>query len=243
MKEFKKILSEVEQDNQSGSGTLADKILTELIAIAPELTPEEKNKVISDLTDFINRKPYFESIQHLLRTLQSRDNWIEALKLYFSHNRESLLNIAKQFKSMVGNSTKTFLLHSNSQTVVSAFRGLNSSTSKIKIYQTESVPGKEGLVQAELLKQIGFPVTLVEDDPSISILEQVDWLVSGADVVLSTEFINKVGTRLLASKMLALRKSFIVMADHRKFNSTKPKLISPQFELIPRNLITHLITD
>ena len=243
MKEFKAILSEIENDNLSGSNTLADKLINILSTIATQLKSNDRQDIISGINSFVRKKPFFGSIRHLLLKLESNDNWAEALLEYKYVNEIASQSIAQQFKSLIKHGLKTFLLHSNSKTVDTAFRELFSVGPDFKIFQTESNPKKEGIIQGNRLKDTGFDVTIVEDDPSISILEQVDFLVTGADLILENEFINKTGTRLLALKILALRKSFIVLADQRKFASVKPNSVPATFEFIPRNLITTLISN
>ena len=243
MKEFKKILSEIENDKLSGSNTLADQLIGSLALIAPQLNTREKREIISGIDELVKKKPFFGTIHHFLSTLQSNYNWPEVIHQYKSSILEADRNIARQFSSKVKDTCKTFLLHSNSKTVVSAFEELYLSTPEFKIFQTQALPDKEGIIQAKLLMQLGLDVAIIEDDPPTTILEQTDILVTGADLIMETEFINKAGTRLLAEKIRAHGKPFIVLADQRKFTSAKSKTLPSTFEFIPIGLISELITS
>jgi translation initiation factor eIF-2B subunit alpha len=133
-------------------------------------------------------------------------------------------------------------VHSNSSTIVNAFQELPLTESSFKIYQTESNPAKEGLIQGESLRRIGFDVTIIEDNPTPALLNQIDFLVTGADLILETEFINKMGTRRIAEHINERQKPYIVVADPRKFSIDRPTNIPNIFEFIPRNRITILIS-
>ena len=238
-----KIFNAVENDKWSGSQTLSDTLIYSLILYYPQLSPLEKEQIGERLLKLVNQKNYFALFNHLATTLAVSDDWSQTLKEYQAAYKNVNQNITDQFIEVIHYEPKTFLLHSNSGTVTAVFKHLAAGGYKASIFQTRSSPDNEGLVQSKKLQEFGFIVTEVDDAPPDTLFNQIDILVTGVDLILPLEFINKKGTRFLAEKIYSLGKPYFVLADPRKFSNTFPSTpLPPTFECIPRNLITTIIT-
>jgi translation initiation factor 2B subunit (eIF-2B alpha/beta/delta family) len=143
--------------------------------------------------------------------------------------------------------TTNYLLHSHSETVVNYFQSIKSSKKEIEIWQTASLPAREGEIQARRLSELGFSINMVADQPHQRIFEKIEVFLSGADAVSKVSFINKAGTRFLARKAAGQGKPVIVLADPRKFVSDEVQFrmiknsMGELFEETPVSLVSKVI--
>jgi translation initiation factor 2B subunit (eIF-2B alpha/beta/delta family) len=127
------------------------------------------------------------------------------------------------------------------------FKKLRSVNPVAEIWQTISLPDKEGEIAHKRLQELGFRAQLVSDKPDKTVFEKIQVFLSGADAVASNSFINKTGTRFIATTTGQMNKQVIVIADPRKFvgDESRYKTINEHmgdlFEEIPRSLVTRLM--
>ena len=241
MKKLIKTLNSIESDKSSGSSAMVDALVDSLIEIVPLMKHSQMPEIVGRLSKLAHDKPHFAVFLHLYQVLQASEHWSADLNQYRKKYNDIDERIGAAFISSLSRGPKKFLLHSNSKTVLHAFKKLRGKAD-IRIFQTKSLPGKEGLVQARLLRQLGYEVTVVNDNPPASVLNQIDYLVTGADLILDDQFINKSGTKLLAYQLNKLNKLYYVLADPRKMATVSPSLLPPAFEYVPRNLVSAVIT-
>ncbi len=243
MDELDRVIDDIDHDTVSGSTELADQLIITLIKLESQLTPNEKHTIKKKIERLSVKKPFFAVLRHLAETLKKSDaNWSILLKEYKGRIDRTNLKISEQLISLIDPHSKVFLLHSHSKTIVSVFGIIAENNIEVKILQTVSEPEKEGTIQAERLQSLGLKVQLVDDDPEWSTLEGVDYFITGADLILPSHVANKSGTRRIAEKINRLGKPYFVLADQRKFATVPVTKLPPLFELIPRTLITKLIT-
>jgi len=111
---------------------------------------------------------------------------------------------------------KNILLHSNSSALQSLFAELAKRKNFPTLWQTVSAPVNEGLLQAKVLKRLGFDVHLFHEVAISKFSKNIDFVIFGADVVTDQFFINKVGTYPLALMMKQVNKPVFVLSEIRK---------------------------
>jgi translation initiation factor 2B subunit (eIF-2B alpha/beta/delta family) len=239
--EFDQVLLEIDNDKISGSAALADKLISLLIRL--NLSANEKILAIKQIEELAKRKPFFATLSHLSETLKNATaDWQKILTVYKRKYDLVPQAVAIKLAPLLSN-VNTILLHSRSQTILSVFERLPMHDTKPKIFQTQSLPAKEGIIQAAELHDLDFNVELLQDDPGQSILQEVDLFITGADFISGDHIINKYGTKRIAEKLAQLGKPYYVLADSRKFSTQVIDNFPSDFERIPRSLATKLITE
>jgi hypothetical protein len=243
MEEIDKLLERIKSNTLSGSAELTNQLIDGLLLLEPFLTQQDKMLSTKKIGSMAANKPFFAVLTHFAQALENSGNrWLPFLYDYKQQFSALHERIAEQLLQEIKPDHKTFLLHSNSSTLISVFQSLAKRLDVIKIFQTLSTPGDEGLEQAEKLRKLSIDVQMVDTEPSPEILSAVDCFLTGADLILPDTFINKVGTKPIAEKIRHHNKLYFVLADPRKFTSQIPSSLPAAFEYIPRRLVTKFIT-
>jgi ribose 1,5-bisphosphate isomerase len=117
----------------------------------------------------------------------------------------------------------TVLTHCNSQAAISVISAAHSSGKKIKVIATESRPRFQGITTIGMLDKLGIETELIVDSAARSVMNEVDLVVVGADVITANgTLVNKIGTAQIALCAREARTSFMVAAETYKFS---PKTI------------------
>ncbi len=117
----------------------------------------------------------------------------------------------------------TVLTHCNSQAAISVISAAHSSGKKIKVIATESRPRFQGITTIGMLEKLGIETELIVDSAARSVMNEVDLVVVGADVITANgTLVNKIGTAQIALCAREARTSFMVAAETYKFS---PKTI------------------
>ena len=131
----------------------------------------------------------------------------------------------------------TIVTLSYSSTVVEVLKAQRGRLSGVLV--GEGRPGLEGRRTAECLARAGVPVTIATDAAIVSLVQEADAVVVGADAVTSAgAVINKAGTYALALAARKSRKPIFVVADWTKIwpRSRPPSLESgPEGDLWPQS--------
>ncbi len=125
------------------------------------------------------------------------------------------------------------------------------------VYLSVAHPLREGETFSIELASNGIRTVLFEDTAYGLIMNEVECVIVGADAVIGNNFVNKIGTRMLALLSADLRKPFYVLADKMKWLTDNrsqyfaiPKqdakevskitsdVINVYFERIPNRLVT-----
>ncbi len=143
--------------------------------------------------------------------------------------------IARRFAQRLPRRT-VILTYSRSSTVEKALLAAKRKIARVIL--SEGRPKFEGRVLAENLSRAGMRVTLVADAALAGKLSDTDVVVVGADAIERGNYVNKVGTRALQRKALALRKPFYVLADSSKIlppesARRRGKFVTRTFERVP----------
>ncbi|HEY7543807.1 MAG TPA: translation initiation factor eIF-2B, partial [Blastocatellia bacterium] len=155
----------------------------------------------------------------------------------------------------------TVLTHSRSSTVVATFRAALERGRKFHVIATESRPLLEGRRLAHELASEGAAVTLIADAAVALVIDQIDFVLVGADRITPRHLVNKIGTRMIALAAAENNIPVYALADATKFiniaadeESRDPdelwadapagiRIINRYFEPAPLDLFTRIITE
>lgn len=162
---------------------------------------------VLDFLNHLHRNPdkviSMEVLQHFLDYYNFK--WIE-------HQKEAV----RKMISEIGIEKKRLLLHSHSGSLIILFEILKCESIKPLIVQTVSEPGKEGIIQARRLSEMGFEVMLIHEAACSRLMNELDFFISGADAIYRNFVINKTGTFPLALLCKHFNKPYYILADERK---------------------------
>lgn len=111
------------------------------------------------------------------------------------------------------------LTHCNSMAALSVIGMAHKAGKKIKVIATESRPRYQGILTIGMLDDLGIETELIVDSAVRSVMNEVDLVVVGADVVTANgTLVNKIGTAQIALCAHEARTSFMVAAETYKFS-------------------------
>jgi len=122
----------------------------------------------------------------------------------------------------------TIYTYSASSTVQGAIEDHFSAGGWFRVFVSESRPGNEGARMAWALAARGVPVTLGSDVWLLGAIEEEGLLLVGADSLLPTVWVNKIGTRALAARARDRGVAVACAADTSKF-------LPPALAALPRS--------
>jgi translation initiation factor eIF-2B subunit delta len=127
--------------------------------------------------------------------------------------------------------------YSASSTVQGAIEDHFAGGAWFQVVVSESRPGNEGARLAAALAARGIPVRLGTDAWLWGALEADGALVVGADSLLPTAWVNKVGTRALAARARETGTRVVCAADSSKFLPSALALLPRSYERDPREIV------
>ncbi|KAF5302484.1 hypothetical protein FQR65_LT08574 [Abscondita terminalis] len=157
------------------------------------------------------------------------------------------------------------LTHSRSRVVLETLKGAAEQNRYFEVFVTQSQPDESGKRMYQDLKDLNIPCTLILDSAIGYIMEEVDFVMVGAEAVVeSGGIVNKIGSYTMAVCARAMNKPFYVLAESFKFSrvfplnqsdlpeeykyspETRKRDLSKEHPLVdytPPSLITLLFTD
>jgi ribose 1,5-bisphosphate isomerase len=137
----------------------------------------------------------------------------------FIENSERALQRIGQIGSRTIKDGDTVLTHCNSMAAVSVIRAAHKAGREINIIATESRPRYQGITTIGMLDELGAPIELIVDSAVRSIMNEVNLVVVGADVITANgTLVNKIGTSQIALCAHEARTPFMVAAETYKFS-------------------------
>ena len=113
----------------------------------------------------------------------------------------------------------TVLTHCNSMAAISVISTPHKSGKRVRVIATESRPRYQGLTTIGMLDRLGIETELIVDSAARSIMNEVDMVVVGADVITANgSLVNKIGTAQIALAAHESRTGFMVAAETYKFS-------------------------
>ena len=111
------------------------------------------------------------------------------------------------------------LTHCNSSVALSIIKTAHDSGKDIRVIATESRPRYQGHLTIKALDSWGITTELVVDSAVRTVINEVDEVIVGADVVTANgSLVNKIGTAQIALAAHEARTSFMVAAETYKFS-------------------------
>lgn len=132
-------------------------------------------------------------IEEVADVLKVRERLQMICNRFMDTMNSSIQAVAEISASMIKNDT-TIATISYSSTVRKAFVEAKSSGKNFKVFCTESRPVGEGVELANVLAGEGIPVALMVDAAIYSMLSKIDMILVGADAIMESGVVNKIGT-------------------------------------------------
>ena len=147
---------------------------------------------------------------------ECRQKLIERGRVFLERTLSSRQRISEYSQEFIVDGS-VILTHSYSRVVLNLLKYASNFT-RFKVFVTESEPDKSGLKMREELESIGIPAICILDASVASMMEQVTFVLIGAEAVVeSGGIINKIGTFNLAIAAHEMNKPFYVAAESFKF--------------------------
>jgi translation initiation factor 2B subunit (eIF-2B alpha/beta/delta family) len=244
-----KLLNSLLKDNFSGSGMLLFKTQEILLLMGQSEEEIDTESLMKDLAQLKKQFPLFAVLQHFVNEMEffiRQRTYIEGEQLvlrienYRKQWQHAQQKANEKLLTVLPFEGKNILLHSNSSALQSLFAELAKRKIFPTLWQTVSAPVNEGLLQAKVLKRLGFKVNLFHEVAFSKFARNIDFAIFGADVVTDTFFINKVGTYPLALMMKQENKPVFVLAEIRKRRSSEevnPKELLLEMPKSPKEII------
>jgi len=212
----------IRKDNFSGSSLLLRKLIHNIKSILQkESSDEVLEKLYIDL-ELVNKDlGHFAVIAHFVNFVKttSNGNIEDLLRDISNYNKQwdnKIKKLVSQFATQVNFNDKIIFLHSYSGLIGQLFNQLKKQKNNCMIIQTESRPVNEGIMQAEFIGDLGFPVQLITDGAMGTHLKKCDVVILGADSVYENCFINKTGSFPLVVMAKEFGIPVYVLAESRK---------------------------
>lgn len=244
------------EDRESGSVALLNRLIT---ALEHELKrPDFTVKSFSPMITEIRKKLcHFAAIENFLSSLLI--HWdlpagkgdpgqtLTFISEYREYWHDSMAKITRNFLHHFDPEGKTLLTHSHSQTIISLLEKLHQRQITFRVLQTVSIPGEEGRIACERLRQLNIEAEITDDARVGEVLQRTHLVLMGCDALLPEEFLNKTGTRTILEKAKALHiPSCLVTESRKKINRPDWKThLGPQplFEWIPLDLADRILCE
>jgi ribose 1,5-bisphosphate isomerase len=195
-------------------------------------TLDEFNVEVKGASDLLlETRPTAVSLSNALRMVTKYDaKDIDSARLALVNNANRFIENSRVAVEKIGQigsrrikSGDTVLTHCNSLAAISVISAAHKSGKKIKVIATESRPRFQGITTIGMLDRLGIETELIVDSAARSVMNEVDLVVVGADVITANgTLVNKIGTAQIALFAHEARTSFMVAAETYKFS---PKTI------------------
>ncbi len=111
------------------------------------------------------------------------------------------------------------LTHCHSSTVTHLLTKAKEEGKSFEVICTETRPAFQGRITAKEMLALGVKTTLIVDSAARSFMNQVDFVIVGADGLTSEgNVVNKIGTGTIALLAYEARKPFYVVSELLKFD-------------------------
>lgn len=147
---------------------------------------------------------------------------VERGKFFVDRAKKARKFIAKKAEFFIRDGS-TILSHSKSSVVLSVLKHAKEQGKRFNVIITQTEPHKIGLQAAKEIKELGIPVKVILDSSVAVHIDNVDFILVGAEgVTESGGIINRIGTYQISILAKARSKPFYVVVESHKFNRIYP---------------------
>lgn len=175
----------------------------------------------------LDTRPTAVSLSNAIRMVTKYESSdVEVARRSVIANAESFIDSSQKAVERIGRigsrrirDGDTILTHCNSMAALSVISTAHRSGKRISVIATESRPRYQGITTIGMLEELGIPTELIVDSAVRSVMNEVDLVVVGADVITAGgTLVNKIGTAQIALSAHEARTSFMVAAETYKFS-------------------------
>jgi ribose 1,5-bisphosphate isomerase len=179
----------------------------------------------------LNTRPTAVSLSNAVQmVIRYRANSLEEARTSIVTNADRFIEDSQKAIELIGmigsrriRDGDTILTHCNSMAAISVISTAFKAGKDIEVIATESRPRNQGTLTIGMFEELGISTTFIVDSAVRSIMNEVDLVVVGADVVTANgSLVNKIGTAQIALVAHEARTGFMVAAETYKFS---PKTI------------------
>ncbi len=220
-----KLLNSILNDNFSGSSMVLFKTQEVLLLMGQSDEEIDTSELLKDFSHLKRQFPIFAVLHHFINEMEffiqqmgeiDGDELVRRIENYREQWHDAQRKASEKMLTGLSFDRKNILLHSNSSALQSLFAELAKRKVFPTIWQTVSAPVNEGLLQAKIMKRLGFKVNLFHEVAISKFVKKLDFALFGADVVTDDFFMNKVGTYPISLMMKQENKPVFVLSENRK---------------------------
>ncbi|WP_394356957.1 ribose 1,5-bisphosphate isomerase [Candidatus Methanocrinis natronophilus] len=175
----------------------------------------------------LDTRPTAVSLSNAIRTvMRYRGDDLEAARSSLAKNADSFVERSLMAVERIGEigsrrilDGDVILTHCNSSVALAIIKTAFDAGKDIRVIATESRPRYQGHLTIKALDGWGIDTELVVDSAVRSVINEVDHVIVGADVITANgSLVNKIGTAAIALAAHEARTSFVVAAETYKFS-------------------------
>ncbi len=213
MNKLRKIYSDIKEVKIQGATNIA-KAGIKAYAIDP--SPANKKKILS--------------LRPTEPTLSNALNFLEKIgkKKVLDHFSDAQKKINSFVYKIIKNGMIVYT-HCHSTNVVKALIAARKRGKRFEVYNTETRPLYQGRKTAEELSRNRIRVTNFADSAMLPAIRRADIVLLGADAILKSGVINKIGSGIIAELANNHDKPLYIVADSWKFSPKNVKIEERDF--------------
>jgi len=236
-----------------GAGRIAAAAAVSLRDFSQAMQPQSLDDFNSQMKEaadtLLKTRPTAVSLSNAIRMVMKYDAQdLDSARQAIALNANRFIEISEKALERIGqigsNRIKdgsVVLTHCNSLAALSVISTAHKSGKKIKVIATESRPRYQGITTIGMLDKMGIETELIVDSAVRSVMNEVDLVVVGADVITANgTLVNKIGTAQIALSAHEARTSFIVAAETYKFS---PQTIQGELVTIEERESAEVLAD
>ena len=223
-REIEKIYSDIKSVKIQGATNIA-----KAAARAYALAPNEKTK--RKLIGLRPTEPMLVNAINFMKKLGAKK-----ITAHFKDAQNKINKLA--FKIIKNNSV--IYTHCHSTNVIKALIYAKKKGRKFEVYNTETRPLYQGRKTAKELAKAGINVTDFVDSAMAEAVESSSLIFLGADAILKSGAINKVGSKAIAELAYLHKKPLYIIADSWKFSPHNVKIEERNFHEVWENAPRHI---
>lgn len=224
MNKLRKIYSDIKEVKIQGATNIA-KAATRAYALDP--SPKNKKKLLS-------LRPTEPMLSNTLNFLEKIGR-----KKVLAHFAEAQKKINSFVYRILRNGMIVYT-HCHSTNVVKALISAKRRGKKFEVYNTETRPLYQGRITARTLLRNRIKVTSFADSAMLQAIKRVDVVLLGADAILKSGVINKIGSAAISELAHNHRKPLYIVADSWKFSPKNVKIEERDFKELWKRAPKHI---